>query len=147
MFCLKVVLLLLLLFIPVKHYSQTVSERSNFTATAYCLSGITKKGHSVRRGIIAVDPKIIPLNSVVFINGPSNIRGYYLASDTGKVIKGSIIDIWMPTCREAIRWGRRKITVSVKPDLTRRIMPIVNKRNTDFTKVKIPLGPIKHTLR
>jgi len=52
---------------------------------------LTFSGEPVGFGIIAVDPKVIPLGSVVEIWGKS-----FLALDTGKKIKGNRIDIWLP---------------------------------------------------
>ncbi|MEP7213761.1 MAG: 3D domain-containing protein [Acidobacteriota bacterium] len=67
-------------------------------------------GHGVRRGIIAVDPRIVKLGSRVNL-GAGNYSGEYLVSDTGGAIKGNRIDIWVPSCAEARRFGRRKVTL------------------------------------
>jgi 3D (Asp-Asp-Asp) domain-containing protein len=83
-----------------------------FSATCYCLKGKTASGAMVRRGIVAADPRILPLGTRISISGSSH-SGTYLVADTGGVIKGRILDIWVPSCAEAIRHGRRKITVTV----------------------------------
>jgi 3D (Asp-Asp-Asp) domain-containing protein len=47
--------------------------------------------------------------------------GRFLIDDTGRLIKGNKIDIWMPTCREARIFGRRKgigVLVPREPDVT-----------------------------
>ena len=131
------VLLLLFIVFPYKVYSQNI-DNNQFTATAYCLQGITKQGDKVARGIIAVDPEVIPLGSLVYIGGSKKVSGYYLASDTGKVIKGSIIDIWMPTCYEARDWGRRKITVIILPITNFKKFSV---RRININKTRIKLGP------
>lgn len=99
-----------------KLVKKTVSTRStaggSFTATAYCLKGRTAMGHGVRRGIIAADPRILRLGSRINL-GAGAYSGEYLVSDTGGIIKGRKIDIWMPNCAEARRFGRR--TVSINP--------------------------------
>jgi 3D (Asp-Asp-Asp) domain-containing protein len=87
------------------------SSKGSFTATAYCLSGRTALGHGVRRGIIAADPRILRLGSKVGINAGS-YTGEYLVSDTGGGVKGKRIDIWVPSCAEARRFGRRTVTIS-----------------------------------
>lgn len=87
-----------------------------YTATAYCLRGRTASGEYVRQGIIAADPKRLPLGTVVTIKG----RGQYVVKDTGGLIKGNIIDIWMPSCRDAIQFGRRKVQLTVESRPTRR---------------------------
>lgn len=99
-----------------KLVKKTVSTRStaggSFTATAYCLKGRTALGHGVRRGIIAADPRVIRLGSRINL-GAGAYSGEYLVSDTGGAVKGRKIDIWMPSCAEARRFGRR--TVSINP--------------------------------
>lgn len=86
------------------------ASRGSFNATAYCLSGKTAMGHGVRRGIIAADPRVLRLGSKVTINA-GTWSGTYLVSDTGGGIKGKRVDIWVPSCSEARRFGRRSIQV------------------------------------
>jgi 3D (Asp-Asp-Asp) domain-containing protein len=86
------------------------ASRGAFSATAYCLKGRTAMGHGVRRGLIAADPRVLRLGSTVYINaGPWS--GTYLVSDTGSRIKGKKIDIWVPGCGEARKFGRRTVQV------------------------------------
>ena len=82
-----------------------------YTATAYCLRGRTAMGHSVRKGLIAADPRVLRLGSKVNIGAGAH-SGEYLVSDTGGRIKGRKIDIWMASCSEARRFGRRTISVT-----------------------------------
>ena len=84
--------------------------------TMYCLRGTTRRGLPVRHGIIATDPRLIPLGTVVDLYIGLRYAGRYLADDTGRLIKGQIIDIWTPDCREAIRFGRRRGAVVIVPD-------------------------------
>ena len=97
-----------------KIVKKTVSTRStaggSFTATAYCLKGRTAMGHGVRRGVIAADPRILRLGSRINL-GAGSYSGEYLVSDTGGAVKGRRIDIWMPSCAEARRFGRRTVTI------------------------------------
>lgn len=60
---------------------------------------------------IAVDPKVIPLQSEVYV--PT--IGWCRANDTGNAIKGNIIDISMESRRAAWNWGRRLVEVRVRP--------------------------------
>lgn len=86
------------------------ASRGAFSATAYCLKGRTAMGHGVRRGLIAADPRVLRLGSRVYVNaGPWS--GTYLVSDTGTAIKGKKIDIWVPGCGEARKFGRRTVQV------------------------------------
>lgn len=77
--------------------------------TAYCLTRTTtRRGRYVRAGIVAADPRLFPLSRYVELYEGRRYLGRFLIDDTGRLIKGNIIDIWMPTCREARIWGRRK---------------------------------------
>lgn len=86
------------------------ASRGSFSATAYCLSGKTALGHKVRRGIIAADPRVLRLGSTVMIQG-GGYAGSYLVSDTGSRIRGKKIDIWVPNCSEARKFGRRSVQI------------------------------------
>lgn len=86
------------------------ASRGAFSATAYCFSGRTAMGHGVRRGLIAADPRVLKMGSRVYVNaGPWS--GTYLVSDTGGAIKGKRIDIWVPSCGEARRFGRKTVQI------------------------------------
>ncbi|MDQ6787325.1 MAG: 3D domain-containing protein [Acidobacteriota bacterium] len=89
-----------------------VSEGRAFRATAYCLQGRTAIGSGVRRGIVAADPRVLPLGTRIQISAGS-YSGTYTVADTGGAIKGRILDIWVPSCTEANRFGRKNITVSI----------------------------------
>ena len=86
------------------------ASKGAFNATAYCFSGRTAMGHSVRRGLIAADPRVLKLGSKVYINA-GQWSGTYLVSDTGGAIKGKRIDIWVPGCSEARKFGRRTVQI------------------------------------
>jgi 3D (Asp-Asp-Asp) domain-containing protein len=86
------------------------ASRGAFSASAYCFSGRTAMGHPVRRGLVAADPRVLKLGSRIVING-GGYSGTYLVSDTGGGIKGKRLDIWMPSCSEARRFGRRTVQV------------------------------------
>ncbi len=87
-------------------------ESQSFRATAYCLKGRTATGGSVRRGIVAADKRILPLGTRINISAGS-YSGTYTVADTGGSIKGRILDIWVPSCSEAVRFGRKTVKVSV----------------------------------
>ena len=84
----------------------------SFTATAYCLQGRTATGSGVRRGIIAADPRLLRLGSRISL-GAGAYSGSYLVADTGGAVKGRRIDIWVPSCAEARRFGRRTVNISM----------------------------------
>jgi 3D (Asp-Asp-Asp) domain-containing protein len=81
--------------------------------TAYCLSGTTRRGRYVRHGIVAADPKLFPLSRYIELYAGTKYLGRYLVDDTGGRIRGPHIDVWMPTCREAIVFGRRRGTAAL----------------------------------
>ncbi|MCA1631760.1 MAG: 3D domain-containing protein [Acidobacteria bacterium] len=83
-----------------------------YTATAYSLLGRTASGATVRRGLIAADRRVLPLGSRVRIDAGS-YSGEYLVADRGSAIRGRIIDIWVPSTREAMRFGRRSVRLTV----------------------------------
>jgi 3D (Asp-Asp-Asp) domain-containing protein len=83
-----------------------------FVATAYCESGITKSGVPVEYGLVAADPTVLPLGSWIHIENPSQ-RGIYQVMDTGRLIKGKRIDIYLPTWNRATQFGRQRIQVTV----------------------------------
>jgi 3D (Asp-Asp-Asp) domain-containing protein len=81
-------------------------------ATAYCHSGKTQSGIPTRSGIVAADPRMLPLGSVVrILDGPTT--GIYTVMDTGAAIKGRRIDVYVPNCARAKKFGRRTVTLTV----------------------------------
>ncbi|MGC2235585.1 MAG: 3D domain-containing protein [Pyrinomonadaceae bacterium] len=89
-----------------------LSETKAFRATAYCLKGRTATGGSVRRGIVAADRRVLPLGTTIQISAGA-YSGTYTVADTGGAVKGNVLDIWVPSCAEANRFGRRTVMVSV----------------------------------
>lgn len=79
-------------------------------ATAYCDHGHTATGSIAKRGTIAVDPHVIPFRSRLRIPG----YGKGMAFDTGRLIKGKRIDVWLPICSLAREWGRKRVLIAVR---------------------------------
>lgn len=96
-------------------YSSVIS----CTSTAYTSdrgdSGtITATGTTVRRNpdgysTVAVDPRVIPLGTKLYIEG----YGLAIAEDTGGAIKGNKVDVYVNSYDEAINWGRRQVNVYI----------------------------------
>ncbi len=79
-------------------------------ATAYTHTGNpTFTGVYPRIGTIAVDPSVFPLGTRMYVEG----YGFGIAEDTGGLIKGEIIDLFMDTEKECFQWGRRKVTIYI----------------------------------
>ncbi len=97
---------------PPKAAGTSFSLPVSYVATAYSLRGRTASGKLVSQGIIAADPKFLPLGSRVHVQAGA-WSGEYLVADTGGAIKGRKIDIWTPSSREAMRFGRRTVKLTV----------------------------------
>ena len=94
----------------------TSGTKLTVNASAYApgVDGVgsrTATGARAGYGIIAVDPKVIPLGTRLYIPG----YGYGVAADTGGAIKGNRIDLCYNTGGEAISWGRRTVTIVILP--------------------------------
>lgn len=72
-------------------------------------SGTTSTGAVATKGILAVDPTVIPYGTQVYIPG----YGVALAADTGSAIKGNRLDVCYDTLDEAFSWGVRNLTVYI----------------------------------
>lgn len=82
----------------------------NVEATGYTYTGNkTSTGAQPREGMIAVDPKVIAMGSKVYVEG----YGYAIAADTGGAIRGNRIDLFFPTLRQCIDWGRKSVRIYV----------------------------------
>jgi len=88
------------------------SEPVEFEATAYCDSGITKSGVQTSPGVAAADPSVLPLGSLIFLEN-SGYRGVFRILDTGRLVKGKIVDIYMTQYDDAVNFGRQPVKVMV----------------------------------
>ena len=88
------------------------SELVDFDATAYCLKGRTASGMDAKPGMIAADPRVLPLGTVVHLRSGS-YTGTYRVMDTGGRIRGRRVDVYVATHREAIQFGRRQVKIKV----------------------------------
>lgn len=80
------------------------SEAMNMKTSAYTHTGHrTASGTYPSHGVVAVDPKVIPMGSKLYIEG----YGYATALDKGSDIKGARLDLFFETRREALNWGLR----------------------------------------
>jgi len=69
----------------------------------------TATGLRAEYGVVAVDPRVIPLGTKVFVEG----YGFAIAADTGGAIKGNRIDLCMATDAMCRQFGRRKVKVHI----------------------------------
>jgi 3D (Asp-Asp-Asp) domain-containing protein len=78
-------------------------------STGYCLRGTTATGMQTGWGTIAVDPAVIPLGTRMSVPG----YGDGVAADTGSAVQGNMIDLWFPSCDQALAWGQRTVTITL----------------------------------
>ncbi len=92
------------------------------TVTAYCscrkccgsrAAGIFASGERAYWGGVAADWRLLPPGTKLEIEG---YFGTFHVEDTGRVIKGSRLDIWMPTHRDAVEFGCQKLWVAMKDE-------------------------------
>ncbi len=89
--------------------SPRTGRQLTVKAYAYALRGTTATGIRVAPGVIAVDPRVIPLGTRLYVPG----YGEGIAADTGGDIKGNTIDVWMSSAQAASDWGIKRITITV----------------------------------
>lgn len=94
----------------INYNGKSYSRKLVVKAYSYTGGGRTAMGTRARVGEIAVDPRVIPLGTNVYIEGIGARR----AEDTGGNIKGNTIDIYMATHAECIRWGVRYVTIYIE---------------------------------
>ncbi|MDR1104400.1 MAG: hypothetical protein LBK92_03500 [Endomicrobium sp.] len=100
-----------------KEYDLSKTKSIKMIATAYYPGDplawgdgtVTVLGQKMQRGIVAVDPNIIPLRTRLFITG----YGYGYAGDTGNLIKGNRIDLGVNNAQEEKAWMHREVTVYI----------------------------------
>lgn len=114
--------------VPPVEYKEVIEVK----ATAYCLCkkccgksethpeyGVTASGLKIVPGtnmkVIAVDPKVIPLGSKVYVEGLNGVSdyGYAVAADTGGAIKNLKIDLYMDSHETTKQWGIKNVKVYV----------------------------------
>ncbi len=92
--------------------SSKALKKDEFHATAYCVTGLTASGVPVAPGHVSADPRVIPLGSMIYVETPL-MSGIYQVMDTGELIKGKIIDIFIPSYEACMEFGRRIVKVQV----------------------------------
>jgi 3D (Asp-Asp-Asp) domain-containing protein len=85
-----------------------------FNATAYCKGTVTASGVAPRSGVAAADERLLPVGSVIQIHAIDKpYGGIYTVMDTGPMIQGRHVDIYMWSCIEALQFGNRPIHLVV----------------------------------
>src|SRR3954454_21670959 len=103
---------------PVKTTHVKAVNEITVSASAYTLNfarctGIPATGINLKKNpnqkVNSVDPKVIKLGSKVYVPG----YGYAIAGDTGGAIKGNKIDVFIPSQKAAIQWGRKTLKIQI----------------------------------
>jgi 3D (Asp-Asp-Asp) domain-containing protein len=89
------------------------AARLPFVATAYCTKGLTASGAPVARGVVAADPDVLPLGTVIRITGAARYDGIYRVLDTGALVQRRHVDLYIADCAAARQFGRRSVHVVV----------------------------------
>ncbi|MFA5975738.1 MAG: 3D domain-containing protein [Elusimicrobiota bacterium] len=98
---------------PFKKYDLLKVRTLKMLATGYYIGDPmvpgdeTRMGYKLQRGLVAVDPAVIPLGTRLYIPG----YGYAFAADTGSAIKGMRIDLAVKDAKEEKRYNHREVTV------------------------------------
>lgn len=95
-------------------YSYYLDVQATCYGQADGSGSITAMGTLAREGVIAVDPRVIPLGTTVYVKGSYKDIGVCYAEDTGGAIKGNIIDVYMEgTLQQLLQFGRRNMRVYI----------------------------------
>lgn len=96
------------------YYSYYLDCQATCYGKADGSGSITATGTLAREGVIAVDPRVIPLGTTVYVKGDYRDIGVCYAEDTGGAIKGNIIDVYLEgTLEQLFEFGRRNMRVYI----------------------------------
>lgn len=94
----------------VKRFYASVSAYLPMDPLQSSMTGLARDGNpAVPFRTIAVDPRVIPFYSHVYVPGV----GWFIAHDTGNGIKGNMVDMCVEDYSWAMRWGRRTLEITV----------------------------------
>jgi 3D (Asp-Asp-Asp) domain-containing protein len=93
--------------------AKSPGVNGRYIATAYSVSGTTASGEHTQRNIVAADPSILPLGSIIKIEHAGPYSGEYVVADTGPKIVGRKLDIYIPSTQAAMKFGKKRVSVKV----------------------------------
>lgn len=100
---------------PTEYQSVVVMEGTAYTYSSVEKYNVTAMGMPVREGAVAVDPRVIPYGTILYVesvDGKFNY-GYCIAEDTGGGIKGNRIDLFYESSSTVGNFGRRDVRVYI----------------------------------
>jgi 3D (Asp-Asp-Asp) domain-containing protein len=92
---------------------QEGSRPQTFVATAYCTGRVTASGTAVSAGVVAADPAVLPIGTIIRITGAAPYDGSYRVLDTGPAVRNRHVDLYIADCAAARRFGRRSVQVTI----------------------------------
>ena len=96
------------------HRRPAKTRMLSMDATAYCDGGATRSGVQAASGLVAADPRVLPLGTTIRVTGLKSRRPQtFTVADTGAEVKGHEIDIFIRDCGRAKTFGRRRVQVRV----------------------------------
>lgn len=84
-----------------------------YLATAYNITGITASGLYTHRHIVAADPDVLPIGTIIRVSQAGPYSGEYVVADTGEKIQGRHIDIYIPSLKACMQFGVRHVLIRV----------------------------------
>jgi 3D (Asp-Asp-Asp) domain-containing protein len=131
--------------------SPQPGSRLHFTATAYCKGETTASGVPVRTGVAAADPALLPVGTVVTLDMPDRrYDGVWTVMDTGPAVQGRVVDLYLWSCNEALRFGRKPVQLTVlrlgwNPENSApgRVGALFKQREIDSLREPAPVTPVE----
>jgi 3D (Asp-Asp-Asp) domain-containing protein len=93
--------------------SQQKAAQEKFTAFAYSIDGTAANGSRPCKGTVSSDPNVLPLGSKIRVSDAGIYSGEYTVVDTGRKVKGHVIDIYVSSIREARQFGKKQVEVEI----------------------------------
>lgn len=101
---------------PAPQAAAPTPSLQTFTATAYTIEGKTASGGHTHAGVVAADPRVLPIGTRIRISDAGSYSGVYTVTDTGRAIKGRELDIYIANNAEAKKFGTKTVKVEVLND-------------------------------
>ena len=108
-----IIFLVILLFGFLPAQTRRPVRTRTFEATAYAKRSATASGEEAQRGVVAADPRVLPLGTRIQVRNAGPYSGIYMVADTGPNIQGRRIDIFIPNPQRAKKFGRKVVEVKV----------------------------------
>ena len=109
----SIIFLAILLFGSLHAQTRRPGRTRAFQATAYTQRRATASGERAQTGVVAADPRILPLGTKIQVGNAGPYSGIYMVADTGPKVQGRRIDIFIPNQQRAKRFGRKVVEVKV----------------------------------